>query len=314
VVISFPLGLYTVFFTRLSQVYTAYTPVSSIYIFVGWFIQLVPLPGTVGSIFAGVSLLYVAMMVAAALQGTSLSSALKEAFSEGFEKLFSNPLLVTIISTGFLYFTILAIDTVETSGGVPVGGLSGDAMNLFVSLALAPLREEFGFRLLIIGTVAFLVSALRPGGATVKAFWRPSASYEGVQRVALQWTAIGLALAASSLAFGLVHVTAGSGWEIGKLPEATFAGVVLGYMYIRYGFHVAVLMHWGIDYLGSVFAFFGQGAYGIPWTADNGYILQQVVQYDLLALGVASFLAVVFLGLQRYLLGKPGSKALAVEV
>jgi len=90
-----------------------------------------------------------------------------------------------------------------------------------------------------------------------------------------------VALAASSVAFGILHVSNGSGWAIGKLPEATFGGLVLGYLYIRYGLHMAVLTHWGIDYLGTVFAFFGQGAYGIPWGSSPGYILQQVTTANL---------------------------------
>jgi len=313
-VISFPFGFYTVFFTSLSQTFTASTPVPSVQIFLGPLVQAVPIGGSIGSIFAAACVVYAAMLLLATLQGSSLPRSMRRAFADGPGALFSNTLLATLLSMGFLYFTILVIDTVETSGGIPVGGLSGDAMNLFASLTIAPLREEFGFRVLIIGTAAFLVSIARPAGPTLRAFWRPSASYEGVQRVGAPWAVIGFALLASSVMFGLLHIISGSGWEIGKLPEATFAGVVLGYLYIRYGFHVAVLVHWGIDYFGSVFAFFGQGVYGIPWTADNGYILQNVAVLDLVVLGLASFLLVVYLGLRHYLRERSESAALGVEV
>ena len=303
--LSFPVGIYTVFFTSLSQAYAPSTVVQSIYLFLGPVLVVVPILGTIGSVFAVLCAIYAAMFLLAARQGRGFFRALQSTFTDGLSGFLSNQLLVAIISTGFLAFTILMIDTLETSGGIPVGGLSGDALSLFVSLALAPLREEFGFRVLIIGLVALVLSLARPGGLTFRALWRPSAAYEGVVNLSLPWVALGFALAASSLVFGIAHVSSGSGWQIGKLPEAAYAGVVLGYLYIRYGFHVAVLVHWGIDFFGSVYSFFGQGAFGIPWTADNAYILQQIATADLVGvLGVASFLLVAYVGLQRYAGGR----------
>lgn len=240
---------------------------------------------------------------------------MRSAFTDGFGALFSNTLLATVAALGFLAFTILVIDTLETAGGVPVGGLSGDAMNLFLSLTIAPLREEFGFRVLIIGLIAAFASIGKPWRSALKAIWRPSVAYEDVQNNTVTKAALGFALAASALTFGLVHVTSNSGWEIGKLPEAAYAGVVLGYIYIRYGFHAAVLVHWGIDYLGSVFAFFGQGAYGIPWTSDTGYFLQQVVTVDMIGvLGVSSFLVVSYLGIRWVLKRREEAASLRFEV
>jgi hypothetical protein len=59
---------------------------------------------------------------------------------------------------------------------------------------------------------------------------------------------------------------------------------------------VAVLAHWGIDYLPSVFAFYGQGAYGIPWTSAPGYLIQQVATADLFGIfGLVCLLAVVYI-------------------
>ena len=47
-------------------------------------------------------------------------------------------------------------------------------------------------------------------------------------------------------------------------------GLFWGYLYIRYGFHVAVLAHWGVDYLGSVFYFMSQGGSSAAWTSSFG--------------------------------------------
>jgi len=301
VVASFPLGVYTVFFTSLSSQFSASTVIQQVFIFIGPIETSLPLTASMGAFFLGLSAVYAAMIVLAAKQGRGMLSALKASLKEGVAPLFSNTFFVTLISIGFLGFTILVIDSLETSGGVPIGNLSGDAMELFMSLTIAPLREEFGFRMIMVGLPALVLCVGKPWVQKLRSLWRPSACYEGDVNATGSQAIIALAAAVSAVSFGLVHILLGSGWEIGKLPEAAFAGVVLCYVYIKYGFHVAVLTHWGIDYLDSVYGFFGQGAYGIPWTASPGYVLQQVVSFDVVIfLGIASFLAVCYLGLKAW--------------
>ena len=301
VIASFPVGIYTIFFTTLSNQFNAASVIQGVYIFIGPVEAVLPLPGSMGGFFIGLSVVYAAMIALAARQGRGMLSAVKASFSEGVGALFSNTFFATLFSIGFLAFTILVIDSVETSGGIPIGSLSGDAMQLFMSLTIAPLREELGFRMIMVGLPALALCLGRSWTQALKSLWRPSAAYEGDVNATYSQAIIALAAAVSSISFGAVHVLSGAGWEIGKLPEAAFAGAVLCYVYIKYGFHVAVLTHWGIDYLDSVYAFFGQGAYGISWTANNAYVLQNVVAFDIVALlGVASFLAVCYLGLKKW--------------
>ena len=131
----------------------------------------------------------------------------------------------------------------------------------------------------------------------LKTLWRPSAAYERIDNNTAALVVIWAAGAFSAATFGACHIVCGgSGWDVGKLPEAVYGGVVLAYLYIKYGFHVAVLAHWGIDYLPSVFAFYGQGLSGISWTSNPG-LLQQVVMGDLLGVfGAGCLLAVAYIG------------------
>ena len=298
VVVSFPVGVYTVFFTTLSSQYNAASVISGVFVFIGPLVTIFPLGGSMGGFFLGLTVIYAAMVVLAARQGRSMVASLRASATEGVSALFTNTFFVTLISIGFLGFTILVIDSLETAGGVPVGNISGDTMQLFMSLTIAPLREELGFRLMMIGIPAMFLCLGKGWTRALKSLWRPSACYRGDVNTTSQQVVLIAATAVSALFFGYVHIASGAGWEIGKLPEAAFAGVVLAYVYIKYGFHVAVLTHWGIDYLDCVYSFFGQGAYGIPWNADNGYILQQVTALDIVAfLGIASFVAVCYLWL-----------------
>jgi hypothetical protein len=306
VVLSFPVGLYTVFFTHLSNS-TASTLVPSTlsFLWLGPVAVLVPIPVMYGIAFIAVIVVYVAMFVLATFQGRSLPSAVASGLKNGYREFLSNRVLLTLVAIGFLVFTAALVDEVASASGAPIGNpfSGGDDLLNFVGLALAPLREEFGFRVLLIGVAAVIVTLPRPRTSVLKTLWRPSVAYEGVDNNIFILVVIWAAGAFSAGTFGACHVVCGGGgWEFGKLPEAVYGGVVLAYLYIRYGFHVAVLAHWGIDYLPSVFAFYGQGAYGIPWTSAPGYLLQQVVTTDLFGIfGIACLLAVAYMGVVKLL-------------
>ncbi len=314
IALSFPLGIYTVFFTHLSNS-TASTQ-GYPFLWIGPVSVVIPLPVTYGAAFLVTSAVYAAMFVLAAKQGKGLVTAVSSGLKYGYQDLMSNRAVLTIVSIGFLVFTAAIIDLLVSSANVPVGNpFTGvDDLYYFLELTLAPLREEFGFRVLIIGVAALAVTLPRPGVPTrqavrgaLRTLWRPSTAYEGVSDNTLVIVVLWAAGALSAGTFGACHVACGGGgWDIGKLPEAVYGGVVLAYLYIRYGFHVAVLAHWGIDYLPSVFAFFGQGVYGIPWTSSPGYILQQVISNDLFGIfGIVCLFIVAHMGLTR-LLRAPG--------
>lgn len=296
VALSFPVGVYTVFFTHLSNS-TAGT-LGYPYLLLGPIPLVLPFPVTYGIAFATVIAIYAGMFLLAAFQGKSLPSAISSGLRHDTREFLSNRALLTLVAIGFLVFTAGLIDELVSAFGPPIGNpfAGGDALLTFLGFTLAPLREEFGFRVLIIGLVATIATLPRPESSALKALWRPSVAYEGVNNNTAVLVMIWATGAISVGAFGACHVACGgNGWDIGKLPEATYGGIVLAYLYIRYGFHVAVLAHWGIDYFPSVFAFFGQGAYGIPWDSIPGYVLQQVVATDLfLYFGVASLLVVTY--------------------
>ena len=303
VALSFPVGVYTVFFTHLPSS-TANT-LGQPFLWIGPIAVLLPFQVTYGVVFIAVTAIYVAMFVLTVFQGKSLPIAVASGLKQGYREFLSNRALLTLVAIGFLVFTAALLDEVVSASGAPIGNpFSGsDDLWTFVELAIAPLREEFGFRVLLIGIAAVLVTLPRPGTSVLKTLWRPSVAYEGVDNNTIILVVIWAAGAFSAGTFGACHVACSSGgWDVGKLPEAVYGGIVLAYLYIRYGFHVAVLAHWGIDYLPSVFAFYGQGAYGIPWTSAPGYLLQQIVAADLFEFfGIACLLGVAYIGAVKLL-------------
>ena len=298
VVLSFPVGVYTVFFTHLSS--STASTLGQPFLWIGPIAVLLPFQVMYGEAFIAVIAVYVAMFVLTIFQGKSLPSAVASGLKKGYREFLSNRALLTLVAIGFLVFTAALLDEVVSASGAPIGNpFSGsNDLQYFIELALAPLREEFGFRVLLIGVAAVLVTLSRPGTSVLKTLWRPSIAYEGVDNNTVILVVIWVAGAFSAGTFGACHLACGGGgWDVGKLPEAVYGGIVLAYLYIRYGFHVAVLTHWGIDYLPSVFAFYGQGVYGIPWTSVPGYLLQQIVAADLFEVfGIACLLGVAYIG------------------
>lgn len=296
VILSLPVGVYTVLFTTLAQGYGASTPVYT-FVWAGPLPVTLPVAIPVG-VLCVLELAIYAVLLAYTFAHQSLLAAFSAGFNDGVSCLFSSDLVVVLTSVGFYIFSALIIDVFVTSSGAPIGGISeSNALFYFVIQTVSPLREEVGFRVGVIGVVAFLLALGTSRKGLLRALWRPSTVYESdLVRTGKMITVLA-ALVASSAIFGAWHVLSGSGWDIGKLPGATFGGLVLGYLYIKRGFHVAVLTHWGIDYVGTVFAFFGQGAYGIPWEQTPGFFLQQVVSVDMIEfLGLASFLLVIYVG------------------
>ena len=300
VVFSFPAGIYSVFSGRLSQNVTSSTAIRP-YFWIGPAIAYAPFIVSAGAWFAAFTFVYVLFFLYAFQQKERFWGAVRRTFRTGLDALMSSPFIVVIVSIGFLNFTSSMIDVLVSSTGAPIGGPTGDPLALLLGFAYAPLVEELGFRVFLIGTVAFILTLGRPWRTALSALWRPSKALEGVAVGSGASAIIWAATSFSAVTFGACHVICGTTWDIGKLPEAIYGGFVLGYLYVRYGFHVAVLAHWGVDFFGSVYAFFGQAAYGIPWdSSTKEYIGQYLVDIDLLLLfGVASFLLVVYLGLKK---------------
>ncbi|MDA4121232.1 MAG: CPBP family glutamic-type intramembrane protease [Thaumarchaeota archaeon] len=297
--LSIPAGVYAFFFTQLSTSGYSWMTAGHPVLWIGPGALILPFQVSLGAMFLAVTVIYVLMLAYSAQQGTNPFRALRDAIQSGVASLFKSPFFVTVISIGFLVFTASVIDAV-VSGTAP----AADPLLYLSSLSEAPLFEELGFRMMIIGlAVALIILATRHRGV-LKALWRPSSAIGQKPAGRTMMFILAGLLGFSAVIFGATHVL--YGWSSGKFFEATYGGLVLGYVYIKYGFHVSVLTHWGVNYFGSAFAFFGQGVYGIPWdSATKEFIFQQLVDIDLIyVFGLLSFLIVAYIGIRSLVLSR----------
>lgn len=120
----------------------------------------------------------------------------------------------------------------------------------FFDVMMAPLVEESIFRVLLIGVPLYIACSYKSVSARkfCKSLWHP---YESL-RMCDNRRAIILIVLSASL-FGLAHITVEDSWSIGKLAQATAGGLIVGWVYFRFGIVPALLLHWATNYF--IFAY-----------------------------------------------------------
>lgn len=308
-VLSIPFGTYAVFFTHLSSSIGSQTLIGYLPVYLALVEVDIPVTPTFGVLYLALTAVYVIFIVVAAVQGGGFFRALAAAARQGPGALLRNPLTATTMLLGATLLATVILDSVQTSVGVQTGGISGDSFLLFMDLTLSPLIEEIGFRFFLIGVPLFvLLLATRPSVKKLaRSLWRPSAAWDAVPTADPEAVQVSTGVlksfayflvAFSAILFGLAHYLSGAGWDIGKVSEAALDGVTLGYLYVRYGLHASIIFHWAVDFASNAFAFYGQGVYGISWTANSVFSL--IPAYDILVIvGLPGLLYIVDLFLKR---------------
>jgi hypothetical protein len=302
---AFGVGLYTFFGGAFASV-GPNVPVERVTLFVLGVPATIPLPATRGELFLALSVLY-ALLFLMAMRGRSegLRSVIGRTLRGDVTALFRNSASTVAVGYAALSVIIAGVEWVQTSTGLPTGGLTErDPLEGFLLVSLAPLVEELGFRVSIIGLASLAAVLTRmPAQGAIRVLWAPSAylvqalpprEYRSVIG-RLNWIVV-----LTALFFGLAHLLYGGGWQVGKVSLAVLAGLALGGVYVRYGFPGAVILHWAFNYFTSSFFYF-ERATGI--SAVGLFVEGLVDVAGLVALG--GLLLVLALGLATRKLPRP---------
>jgi membrane protease YdiL (CAAX protease family) len=192
------------------------------------------------------------------------------------------PLLASAILVIDLLLTLLQSTVGVSTGSLPVT----DPTTLIPLLAFAPVAEEIGFRITVIGLVVGVLVAVKfgrnlAGGARTtithqvvtffSAFLSPGYAKERVGLPSIRTSGFrGISipewifLFLTSIIFGAYHIL-GGGWGPGKFLTAAISGFALGIVYLAYGAFADILLHWFFDLYLTVFAFYDglNGFFGI---------------------------------------------------
>jgi hypothetical protein len=232
----------------------------------------IPLGAHVGVFFLAIWVLYAAAFFLAWSDAPGLRASIDQAV-EAESPARSNYLLVLPQVAAMVLVAIVLLESLQESAGVQTGGLSFENPVLgFLSVSYAPFVEEVSFRITTIGLLDGLYLVWRTRrysqyesmkGALrllTTAMWKPEKAKQllglrtirdhGVRGISrLEWVTLLL----TSGVFGAAHYLYGGGWEIGKISTAMLSGLVLGYVYLRYGAYAPVLLHWFFNYYFGVF-------------------------------------------------------------
>jgi hypothetical protein len=268
----------------------------------------IPLGVSVGFFFMMIWLLYLGSFALAWFDRPGFLSSFRD-FVTRFDMFRSNYLVLLPQLAPVVLVAVVLLQTLQESAGVQTGGISFESPILsFLAVSYAPLVEEFSYRITTIGLLDGLhlvwkrvrlpPTEGRKGAAHVLmlTMWKPERAKEllgfntiqkagvtrGISR--FEW----LLLVVTSGAFGAVHYLAGGGWEIGKISTATLSGLVMGFVYLRYGAYAPILLHWFFNYYFGAFDLASQlnlaGASSIAFGVE------------LLNMGVGILLVVVVIG------------------
>ncbi len=114
----------------------------------------------------------------------------------------------------------------------------------FFYVSLAPLTEEIGFRVILIGLPLYAIYSQR---TSLRYFFRGLwAPYTNLQIYETRRAIILIVIIA--VFFGFSHIISGEAWSDGKFLQATASGIILGWLYFRFGLITAILVHWGTNY------------------------------------------------------------------
>ena len=153
----------------------------------------------------------------------------------------------------------LVIELVQSSAGIETGMLETENEYIFFLGAMdAPLSEEIGFRMFIIGIVS-LIFYLSRDVIDYRGMLLSVIHPYRIHKDENILRALYILVVIQAFLFGLAHLLGGGGWEIGKVTTASIAGIYLGYLFVKYGITTAILGHaffniylLTISYLGNI--------------------------------------------------------------
>ena len=299
-ILSFPIGAYLVFNSEIGDDITYEYPMNDLNVFLAGVGFQVPVEFELGDGFIVLWCLFL-ILFAVAIFGPKKNfvNVLQSIISAGKYHQLQDSYIITAIK----WFSILVvvsgvIISVQEFFGISVEKIEApNQLVQFFQLLLAPLIEEIGFRVILIGLPLFALysykSSLR---LFVKSLWRPSHHLRitDLKKPLLIIIIVGIF-------FGVSHVITGETWSAGKFAQATVSGLIIGWVYFRYGLAPAILIHWATNYFVYSYAYIVADINKIPVETAFTHSLLYTLELMLIATGVIS---IVILALNYIFLKK----------
>ena len=245
-VVSFPTGMYLVFNSGIGDDITYEYPMDSLSLFLAGIGFEAPINFELGDGFVVIWCTFLIIFTIAIFgPKNNFVSVLQSMITEGKYRIQDSYIVVAI-----KWFSILVIVSAGIMGVQELFGISveqPEAANhliQFFDISLAPIIEEIGFRVILIGIPLFVLYSHGPSLKLLgKSLWWP---WKNLQNVSTKKALTIIVLV--GILFGAAHIFSDESWSHGKLAQAVASGIIIGWVYYRYGLAPALLVHWATNY------------------------------------------------------------------
>ena len=245
-IVSFPLGAYAIFNSDVGDDIDYSFPLEKFDIFIaGVNIQL-PLEYEIGDVFVIFWAIFIILFVITFLgPKKNFIKTIGDVLSNEKNSLNDN-YMFNIIKWFSILVLMSAVITIiqEKFGIITEPPDTANDLILFLQISVAPITEEIGFRLVLIGIPLFLIYSHK---SSIKFFFKSLWAPYSTLHIYENKKAIGI-IVIVGIFFGVAHVISGEPWTTGKILQASIGGIILGWVYFRYGLAAAIILHWATNY------------------------------------------------------------------
>ena len=296
--ISFPIGIYIVFETNIGNEINYDYPITHLDIFHETNFYQSSFDLSIGDVFVFLWVFYLVIFVISIFgPKQSFLKSISSLISMGHYDVKLNYMFAITKWLSVLVLISALINFIQESFGIiTVPPLGDNNLIQFFYVSLAPLLEEFIFRILLVGIPLFV---LYSGRASLRYFlkclWTPTSLNILDSKKAI------FVIVFVGVVFGFAHIAFSDSWSEGKFAQATAGGIILGWVYLRYGIVASLLIHWATNYFIFAYAHFISQINYVPLEAAFSNPLMSTLEFLFLSSGI---LTVCILILNKFYLKK----------
>lgn len=280
-ILSFPIGAYLFFNSEIGKSIDYELPISELDIAqrydLSWLSWI-----EIGDVFVVAWSAFLILFVIAVLGPKKhFLKILSPIMAGSYESQNGNYLVQTIKWFSIIIVLSEVIDKIQQLVGIHITPppFENDLVQL-LSTTIAPLIEEFGFRIILLGIPLFLLYSRRASAKLFfKSLWNPSDNLP----ITDSKKAIILIIAVGVF-FGFSHILSDQ-WSNGKFAQAAMSGIIIGWVYYRYGFVAGLLIHWATNYVVFSYGYLVSSVNDIRITDAFSHSLIQTIEVILLITG-----------------------------
>ncbi len=283
-IFSFPIGAYLFFNSQIGKSIDYEFPLSELEVVQKLGLDFPSWMG-IGDLFAAVWAFFLIIFTISAFGPKKNFARVLAPIMSGTHEMQEGNYLVHAIR----WFCILialseAINLVQQGFGISITSppFENDLVQ-FLSVSVAPIIEEVGFRVVLIGVPLFLFYSHKQSVRLFfRSLWNPSANLPitNHKKVIVLIVLVGIF-------FGVSHIMTEQ-WSQGKFAQAAMSGIILGWVYYRYGFVAAILIHWATNYVIFSYGYLVSAVNEIRFADSFSHSLIQTLEILFVITGVLS--------------------------